>query len=260
MQLKTITNTNNLTLDDIADIIDDHFESEVNLFFVCDKQLAEFIYDYIKSEYNVDDKNIDKEDITVDNIEEYYVSLYFSNDENNSVSFFVENAKGNSGEYKINDIEDQCVDYYICFDMVEDIVFDKLVGENATWSWVKVDMDECDGRNEVVCDKCDEGITYDELLDEFVERIQNTEGCPSCIREVLSEFADIFIPDEDDDINESTEECCDCDKCKEERFFHLLTDTLNNLQETNGCPECTMDILMNFVMEFQDIGIRISKN
>lgn len=211
MQLKTITNTNNLTLDDIADIIDDHFESEVNLFFVCDKQLAEFIYDYIKSEYNVDDKNIDKEDITVDNIEEYYVSLYFSNDENNSVSFFVENAKGNSGEYKINDIEDQCVDYYICFDMDEDIVFDKLVGENASWYWIKVDMCDvgecgwCGDCEEVVSDKCDEGITYDELLDEFVERIQNTEGCPSCIREILNEFADIFIPEEDEDIEEINE-------------------------------------------------------
>jgi hypothetical protein len=189
MQLKTITNTNNLTLDDIADIIDDHFESEVNLFFVCDHQLAEFIYNYVISEYDVDDESNENEETIKDNIEEYYVSLYFSNDENNSVSFFVENAKGNSGEYKINDIEDQYVDYYICFDMDEDIVFDKLVGENATWNWVQIDMEDVE--------EWDEGITYDELLDDFVERIQNTEGCPSCIKGILTEMIDIFLPEGD---------------------------------------------------------------
>jgi len=218
MQLKTITNTNNLTLDDIADIIDNHFESEINLLFVCNKQLAEFIYNYVMSEYDIDDKNIDKEDITVDNIEEYYVSLYFSNDEDDSVSFFVENAKGNNGEYKFNDIEDKCVDYYICFDMDEDIVFDKLVGENATWNWVQVDMsdyEEWDGCEEVVCDNCEECEIPPEiceeinLINEVAEIIENGDMCPVCLRNALY---DLYVQGKNvgwDDYKDYMQECID---------------------------------------------------
>lgn len=50
----------------------------------------------------------------------------------------------------------------------------------------------CDGE----CDHCSgcievEGITYEELLDIFVERLQETGGCPHCIKHILNEFAEI---------------------------------------------------------------------
>lgn len=118
--------------------------------------------------------------------------------------------------------------------------------------------------NKVVVSE-DEGISYDELLDIFVEKIVNTQGCPGCVREVLDEFADVLLEDEcndEFDNDEFEENCveCDCIECKEDRFFHLVADTLNDIQEVDEFEhEELMEILMRYTMEFQDIGIRIVK-
>lgn len=41
------------------------------------------------------------------------------------------------------------------------------------------------------CDYEEEEITYDELLDVFTLKIQETLGCPGCIKELLDEICDI---------------------------------------------------------------------
>lgn len=62
------------------------------------------------------------------------------------------------------------------------------------------------------CCEDDDEFDYEDLLDVFVDRILNTEGCPGCIADILDEFADIFIPDED----EFEEYECDCEECCDE--------------------------------------------
>jgi len=52
---------------------------------------------------------------------------------------------------------------------------------------------ECRG----CCEEDVQGFTYEDLLDVFVDKLLDTEGCPGCIRDVLDEFADIFIGDDD---------------------------------------------------------------
>ncbi|MDD4157752.1 MAG: hypothetical protein PHY08_14410, partial [Candidatus Cloacimonetes bacterium] len=72
---------NTYTPNDIMDAIDNHFESECNLLFVCDKKLAGFIYEYIVNNYITDDYNDDGEtelDELNKNYKAYYVSLYFN--------------------------------------------------------------------------------------------------------------------------------------------------------------------------------------
>ena len=74
------------------------------------------------------------------------------------------------------------------------------------------DCDNCDDCN--WCENCpekveeDEGISYDEILDIFTERIQEVGSCPICIKSILEEFAGIFIPDECEEVedNEGEEE------------------------------------------------------
>jgi len=58
------------------------------------------------------------------------------------------------------------------------------------------DFDPCEGCQCRCCEA--EGFTYDDLLDIFVGRILETEGCSGCIKDVLDEFADIFIGDDED--------------------------------------------------------------
>ena len=78
--------------------------------------------------------------------------------------------------------------------------------------------DFCDCENEG-CEDCEgckvEEFDYGELLEIFAERIQETNGNIKSIKSILDEFADIFIPDYDEDEFENDGEDCDvCCECK----------------------------------------------
>lgn len=294
MKFKTITNNSSeLTYSDITQIITQNIESEANFVFVCDKNLAEFICNYLMDTYDIIDEDMTLED----DIQEYYVSMYFS-DEDDDINFFCESAKGINKEYKLNDIDDDYVDYYICNNLDENIAFDKLLGKNATWHWIGVNMEddneeceyndcECDG----CCEKCevedyedddeDEGINYEELLDIFVERIQEADGCCDYIRNVLNDFANIFIPEEDEcdktedcgecenkcqeyydceDENVETEAVCDdkCDTCEipdeicEE--INLINEVAEMIEDGDMCPVCLRNVLYDLYIKGKNIG------
>ena len=113
--------------------------------------------------------------------------------------------------------------------------------------------DFCDCKNEG-CEDCKgckvEEFDYGELLEIFTKRIQDTEGCPECIREILDEFADIFIPDYEEDEFEITEnddvicencDCCNCEngeltdeKIEEIKLIEMVANKIENIQCTCG--------------------------
>ncbi len=64
----------------------------------------------------------------------------------------------------------------------------------------EVEVDPCEGCKCKGC--CEEEFDYEDILDIFVGRILDTGGCPGCIREILDEFADMFLPD-DEEIDEN---------------------------------------------------------
>lgn len=226
--METITRTTtdtSLSLSEIIDIIDEHYEAQLNFLFVCNKPLAKFIYDYMAETYDLYDEDMPLK--LKDDVDEYYVTLCFGED--GEELFFCENAKGNSGGYKLSDLGDY-IDYYICLDIDSDIILDKLLSENGSWNFVEVDMDECEGCCGCdECRECNEGVDYNELLDIFIEKIQRTEGCPGCIRDVLEEFAEIFLSEEDN--QEELFEEIDEDKYNITNNFIINIDNISDKDE-----------------------------
>ena len=115
--------------------------------------------------------------------------------------------------------------------------------------------DEC-------CEECEddderiEGFDYGELLDIFVGRIQDTGGDFYEIREILDEFADIFIPDyvDDEDYNfedviddececQDCNECVDCEnkrECMENSVIEEIADMIENSDMCSNCLRSTL--------------------
>jgi len=91
-------------------------------------------------------------------------------------------------------------DYFFEQDREKKLEAEKLLKE------IKIDPCEgCECRGCCGAEDEIEGFDYEDLLDIFVSRILAAEGCPSCTKAILDEFADIFLPDEDelDEINEN---------------------------------------------------------
>jgi len=134
--------------------------------------------------------------------------------------------------------------------------------------------DFCDCENDC-CEECEgckvEGFDYGELLEIFTKRIQDTGGCPECIKEILDEFADIFIPDYDEDEIDIQDEECECQGCNEcidcdevecenqissEKLeeLKLIAHFTDEVLKREGCPECTFELLADLYIKGKNIG------
>jgi len=302
----------NLLLSDITNIIDLHLESEeYNLLFVCNKNLAKYICDYVYKEYGIIDEDMELKD----SIKEYYVSLYFSN---NKVSFYCETAKGYSGEYKLNDIDNEKINFYICVNMNKKTIFDRLINYNENAKFICVDViyenienpyeynnedevcecDECKYKDKKKYESCNDNCKYmncDECCNDFCDCENDCcEGCEECkveefdygelleiftcriidagkdfklVRDILDEFADIFIPDyeemedefeitEDDIIDgESVDKCNDCEDkqvCLDISIIEEFYDKIENLD--CDCSSCVKNVLYELFLLGKEIG------
>jgi len=99
--------------------------------------------------------------------------------------------------------------------------------------------EDCEGCKD--CGDCkDEEFDYGELLEIFAYRIQETNGNKNSIKSILDEFADIFIPDYDEDELEdyNCEECtCECkngefidEQLEEIKIIEEFTDNVMNIK------------------------------
>jgi hypothetical protein len=91
-------------------------------------------------------------------------------------------------------------------------------------------------------------IENEEYLDDE-ESIVDENNCDGCCDNCNCETNQDELEDDE----------CDCPICREEKFFHLLTGTLNIIQDADGCPDCTIQALLNYTMEFQDLEFRLTK-
>ena len=184
--------SNKITLSNIEDIIDNHLEAERGFVFVCDETISNYIMDYLDNGYGIEEEYPEGAE---ENIDEYYVTVDFYKGE---PKLYCGNARTNSGRYKYSDINN--CDYFIDdeTDMC-DITADKMLkGENCTWSWFEIvpeedeDCDECDCDYD--CDNCefneDEDPTIDEIIDEYVNLLEEVAPCPDCMKRVLEMFYD----------------------------------------------------------------------
>ncbi len=171
---------NNLTFEELCQTIDNHFESKTNFLFVVDLDLACDICDYIEEIHGLYAEN---EELSA-NINEYYITVIFSEDE--EVKMYVESARGNSGKFKLSDLDNDYIDYFIGTDMSENEADKYLLGD-GTWSWFKVveEDDEVDEEESELSDSEDE---FAKLVNETLSAILDLGGCPNCILESLLDF------------------------------------------------------------------------
>ena len=68
---------------------------------------------------------------------------------------------------------------------------------------------------------------------------------------------------EEDLIDEFDDECdCDCDACREaaeltdeqEEELRLIEQSLTEVLQANGCPDCTFETLLDLAYTFKEIG------
>jgi len=120
--------------------------------------------------------------------------------------------------------------------------------------------DECCGE----CDEVVEEFDYSELLEVYAQRIQETKGNKTYIKKILDEFADIFIPDyEEDEIEEFCEddECSGCIYNKEDipdelleeiKMIEFFADKIENIN--CDCEACLRNVLYELYCVGKNIG------
>jgi len=113
--------------------------------------------------------------------------------------------------------------------------------------------DFCDCENDC-CEECEgckvEGFDYGELLEIYTCRVIDAGKDFHLVKEILDEFADIFIPDYEEDEIEITEnddvicencDCCNCEngeltdeKIEEIKLIEMIANKIENIQCTCG--------------------------
>jgi len=138
---------------------------------------------------------------------------------------------------------------------------------------------ECCGECEEDEYECIEEFDYNNLLDIFVSRIQETEGNSYKIRKILDEFADIFIEDyEEDEIEDKCDDCeenkclgcSECIDCNEECENYISSEEIEELKliayfteevlKRDNCPQCIFNLIGDIYIKGKEIGWENHKN
>ncbi len=189
MDMNTSIDTNKrneITYDEIFEKIDDAFDLKKNIVFVCNYEMADEIINYIGEVYDLFDR---ESDLYEDDIDEYFVSVYFDEDEN-EIRVYCENIRGENGVFKINDVS-MVIDYYIFLEMDVEEISEYLKGDEGS-TWGLYDLVEEDDDDD---DDDDDFIDYEEdeeykILEGFADRIMslNDNLCPNCVMNIVCDL------------------------------------------------------------------------
>jgi hypothetical protein len=162
-------NKNKINWSELCDIIDGHVDCAESFTLLCDRELTEKILEYWE------DCEFEHEYISVNNSDEYIVSIFCHDDE---VDFGVEPLKTKTGKIKGHETGD----LFIFIDTDEDEIEKQI--ECVTLSYCELVEDD----------------NFEEDDEDF-EDICNTEKCPRC--SMIAEMAsDIWDADDEEDVFE----------------------------------------------------------
>jgi len=152
-------NKNKYTISQVEGIIDSHIELDTNFLMVTNFALAHCICDYLDDSYGITAESLQLST----EVDEYYVSLQFSNDGN--ISLVCEYASWNKVKYKYDDVDKN--NYYIFTDMSFGEVREFLLGKGDLQFCEFVDDEDVelaieDNGQYDVCDECKDCIGCDE--------------------------------------------------------------------------------------------------
>jgi len=199
--------------------------------------------------------------------EDYQYFIKGLEEQNNKYEELVDDSPYTYDEYEeCSDECDKCKykdkkKYEICDNDCKYMNIDKCCND-----FCDCENEYCDEREE--CEGCgDDEFDYGDLLEIYTKRIQETEGCPECIKEILDEFADIFIPDYDEDEFEIEDECdgmieeSDCNKeeftdqqIEEIKMIETFAYRIENVDCDCGCE------MRNLLYELFSIGKNVGWN
>jgi len=245
-------NKQKYTISQVEEIIDSHIESDTNFTFVCNFELAHYIYDYLGNEYDVEADSIELSS----EVDEYYVSLNFYK---NDITFVCEYAKWDQeGTYKYDDGDK--IDYFVFSNMsfgdIREylsrdgrIRFCELIDEDCIED---LEVESIDDRQYDVspecanCDGCDEHCGRGNHDEEYLE----DDNCVPCQCETYCESRGEF--DDEDEL-----EFCTCEYCTEEREQNAISEFLDMLFDPEGaCRECIIEKFIDSLYTFKNFGIK----
>jgi len=149
------------------------------------------------------------------------------------------------------------------------------------------DYDNCcesgECSKEECCGECEDEVVeefdYDELLEVYTQRIQESRGNRRLVKGILDEFADIFIEDYDED--EIEDKCDDCEEskcpgcsecidCDEECENYISSEEIEELKliayfteevlKRDNCPQCIFNLIGDIYIKGKEIGWENHKN
>ena len=161
---------NEISFCELTDMIDENIKNAENFLVVCDKNLKDNLSDYFRNVYDLIDEDEDK------NCDEYYISLHWRGNEH---EYYVESAKGISGEYKLCDTY-EC-DYYICVDMDTQVADDKFIGDMMFCKLIG--CDECEYLD---CEDDEDMDVEVEFIMDKAEELLNRDFCPDYAMEFVA--------------------------------------------------------------------------
>ena len=173
--------------------------------------------------------------------------------------------------------------YYFHLEREKDIEDKKLKGNPYEYDECETET-ECE-YNDCICEGCcgecgneyedEQEVAYDELLDIFAEKIQNTGGSFEEIKCLMDEFADIvleaneeeFCEDNDIYIDDEmdcgiSEECIDCDdtECENQisseelEELKIIASFTEEVLKRDGCPDCIFGLLGDLYVKGKNVG------
>jgi len=220
-------NKQKYTISQVEGIIDSHIESDTNFTFVCNFELAHYIYDYLGNEYDVEADSIELSS----EVDEYYVSLNFYK---NDITFVCEYAKWDqAGTYKYDDGDK--IDYFVFSNMSFGDIREYLSRDGCIRFCELIDED-CIDDTEV--ESMDEYECENGNVDEYLE----DDNCVPCQCDDCCESRGEF-DDEDE---------CFCQECNQEREEDLIDQCVEVI--LNGCTDCAIKCVVNTLLTFKKLG------
>jgi len=238
-------NKQKYTLSQVEEIIDSHIESDTNFTFVCNFELAHYIYDYLGNEYDVEADSIELSS----EVDEYYVSLNFYK---NDITFVCEYAKWDqAGTYKYDDGDK--IDYFVFSNMSFGDIREYL------------SRDGCIRFCELVDEDCVDNLEVESMDDSQYDVSPECANCVGCDEHCgRGNHDEEYINEPDEDVcSECGETDCDCglcmcDDCRSQRHDDIVNASVGKAFEkimaSEGCPNCIVDALFQMSLEMKRLG------